>query len=200
MEYASELYHYGVKGMKWGVRRNRKQTGGTVRAKSGDDNRERRKKIAKRVAAGTAAVVTVAAAATVYAKNKNAIDSVVKKYASKAVKGLDLVKNEAEYRKTMGDVTQLRKKEKYARTHKSKILKSPAKLKKYRDFYDEDTVKKAISKIQQEQTLNELNRKQVRNGADYVQSILAYGTVATTAYALANSQPIKDAKKKRKKN
>ena len=85
MEYASELYHYGVKGMKWGVRRNRKQTGGTVRARSGDDDRERHKKIAKRVAAGTAAVVTVAAAATVYAKNKNTIDSVVRKAGKKAM-------------------------------------------------------------------------------------------------------------------
>lgn len=91
MEYASELYHYGVKGMKWGVRRNRKQTGGTVRARSGDDNRERHKKIAKRVAAGTAAVVTVAAAATVYAKNpkvRSVINYVVSKAGKSTVNGI----------------------------------------------------------------------------------------------------------------
>ena len=80
-----ELYHYGIKGMKWGVRRYQNPDGSlTAKGKkryskeltsdtTDTDNRDaRRKKIAKRVAIGAAAVaVTLAVAGGVYLHKKN---------------------------------------------------------------------------------------------------------------------------------
>lgn len=67
-----ELYHWGVKGMKWGVRRYQNKDGsltaaGKKRAAQKSDP-DRRKEVAKKVLKGTAWTLTVAAA-TVYATN-----------------------------------------------------------------------------------------------------------------------------------
>lgn len=48
MEYDNELYHYGVKGMKWGVRRTSKQLGSQLRKKAkqrSDSDKAYRKKM-----------------------------------------------------------------------------------------------------------------------------------------------------------
>lgn len=91
MEYKFELYHWGVKGMKWGVRRYQNKDGSLTPAgkKRYDDNDpdnpkktvdpERRKVIAKRVAGMLIATAAVSTAAVVYAKNKDKIDTTVKK-------------------------------------------------------------------------------------------------------------------------
>ena len=88
MEYTPYLIHYGVKGMKWGVRRTDAQLARArgqstaSNSKSSVADKEKRRATAKKVAAATAAVVTVAAAATVYAKNpkvRSAVSSVVSK-------------------------------------------------------------------------------------------------------------------------
>ena len=79
-----ELYHYGVKGMKWGVRRYQNKDGSLTNAGKKryskestsdvdtDDRDARRKKIAKRVAIGAAVVgVTLAVAGGIYLHKKN---------------------------------------------------------------------------------------------------------------------------------
>lgn len=43
-EYREQyLMHYGVKGMRWGIRRNRKSSSSEVRKKSSDDNEVKKK-------------------------------------------------------------------------------------------------------------------------------------------------------------
>jgi len=91
MEYTPYLVHYGVKGMKWGVRRTDAQLArargksDASSSKTSDADKEKRRSTAKKVAATTAAVVTVAAAATIYAK-KPKVRSVVNSVVDKAKK------------------------------------------------------------------------------------------------------------------
>lgn len=109
-----ELYHYGVKGQKWGVRRFQNKDGSltaagrkrqarqefkaernAARAKyrnatreiNGTDS-ERNKRIAKRVAAAVVMGATVSAAAVLYAKNPQAVNSVVSKMGNATMSGL----------------------------------------------------------------------------------------------------------------
>lgn len=112
MEY--ELYHWGVKGMKWGVRRYQNKDGSltpagrkrqakqeynaerkaakakyqnTKRDISGSDP-ERNKRIAKKVASAVIMTATVSAAAALYAKNPKAVNDVVAKMGKATVSGL----------------------------------------------------------------------------------------------------------------
>ena len=118
---SNELYHHGIKGQKWGVRRFQKKDGtltpagrkrqakqeydaerkaaktkyqNAKRDINGSDP-ERNKKIAKRVAAAAIMTATVATAAALYAKNPKAVNDLVSKVGQKTVEGLKKGKTKA---------------------------------------------------------------------------------------------------------
>lgn len=192
----NELTHYGVKGMKWGVRRSEAQLA-RARGKSGTnkdisaEDRARRKETAKKVAVGAAAVITVAAAATIYAKNKKQVDAFIAKNASKVI---DTVAESSAKR----TAAQVAKDKAYVSKNQSKILKSPALLNRYKDYLDKGTVDEAVKNLQRTRDLHNLTQDDIRRGANYVNAVLAYGTAATAVYNLKNSQLAKDMKKKKK--
>ena len=189
----NELNHYGVKGMRWGVRRSENRSSRSIRKRgaSSKESAQRRKRIAK-IAAGTAATVTVVAATAIYLKNKEQVDSFVAKNAGKVLKTVT-------DQKAAKAVATAKKREAYAKKNASKILKSPSLLNKYKDYYDRTTVDEAVRNLQRTRDLHNLAQDDIRRGANYVNAVLAYGTAATAAYNLKNSQLAKDMRKKTQK-
>lgn len=94
MEYEYELYHHGVKGMKWGIRKDRKK-GGESRRSSSSGNSDRNKRIAKAVVGMAVMGTTVAAAAVLYKKNPQAVNDIVSKVSKSTVSALNTGKNKA---------------------------------------------------------------------------------------------------------
>lgn len=177
-----ELYHYGIKGMKWGVRRTPAQLGrktgsGKTKKELSPEEKARRIKTAKRVAAG----VTIAAAAVVYAKNRKQIDAFVGK----------CLKEASDAKRKYDDS--------YFTKNRDKILNSPSQLNKYKDRFSSKEVGDAVKRMQTERDLHQLNQDRIRRGSNYIQAYLATATALSTAYNLKNSPIIKDAENKRKK-
>ena len=99
--YNNELYHYGIEGMKWGVRRFQNKDGTlTDKGKKhySNDSKEsadKRKATAKKVAGMAIMTATVATAAALYAKNPEKVNALVKSAGGKTLSSLKTGKQKA---------------------------------------------------------------------------------------------------------
>lgn len=94
MVNCNELYHSGVKGMKWGVRRYQNKDGSLTPAgkkrynKDDQDTNDRNKRVAKKVAGMAIMTATVTVAAAAYSKNPEAVNRIVKSAGKTTVNAL----------------------------------------------------------------------------------------------------------------
>lgn len=115
MEYY-ELYHHGIKGQKWGVRRYQNADGTLTSAGKKHKSSmtpEQKKKIAKRIALGASALGTAAAAAYYVKKHPEAISKIVDKV--KSIKIKDITQNTVNKGKNYISSVKTKKADKKAR-------------------------------------------------------------------------------------
>lgn len=115
MEYY-ELYHHGIKGQKWGVRRYQNSDGTLTsegKKHKSSSSPEQKKKIAKRIALGAAALGTAAAAAYYVKKHPEAISKIVDKV--KNIKIKDITQNTVNKGKNYISSVKTKKADKKAR-------------------------------------------------------------------------------------
>lgn len=97
-------------------------------------------------------------------------------------------------------LTREEKKAAKAEKKRQKILSSPTKLYKNRNKFTKSEIEAAMKNMKMERELRSLSRDEISIGSQYANTILAYATIASTAYGVYASPFGQAVRKKIKDN
>ena len=143
----NELYHYGIKGMKWGVRKHKALYSETTDTVGGNYTDRQKKRIQKQAESILKNNI----------KKQTGILSSVSKYADHKHKKINKLTYKSKYRKKMGDQAGFQK-------YQSKIRKQTAKYIKAKK--DSNKIVKQLNIAKKR--LSEISEGKLKAGRDYV--------------------------------
>lgn len=157
MDEKLELYHYGVKGQKWGIRRTPEQLGHPKKLKK-----------VRGLGRGTIA------------------ETGQQVYYYKDTDGIFKVNTDPNILKKARKQKKIaEQKKKRLEKEREEILRSPSKLYKNRDKFTKEEIDAAMKRFKWEKELRELSKSELSAGKEYVNTILDYADTGMRAYNTA---------------
>lgn len=181
--------------MKWGVRRYQNKDGTLTSAGKKHDKATRAKldkTKAKKIAIGALATATVATAAVLAVTHREQIENAVNSVLFQAAATKSLLK---EKRALKQEATK-----KYVSENKNKILEKASLTNKYRKYLTDDEINTSNKHVNTMNALHQNHMKEIRRGADYINSIMTYVNTANTLYNLSRSPLVNELKNKKEQN
>ena len=176
-----ELYHHGIKGQKWGIRRFQPYGKGKKGKEVGEAAKTKKKRIASNVAKAGTIVGAAAAGLALAAKKPSALDANIKQGKDKPS-----ISPAEKTTKELSNIT----------TNVNKIATYQKRSMEDLTNYSDDEIRKMINRMQLEKQYNELKDYELNRGMEPVNEILTTigSAVAITGSALAIATAVKGLK------